>query len=199
MAGFKRANTEEQVIERISDIQMATSNILIEQGYDNVSVTEIAKQTNIKRTMIYNYYKNVDDIMLDLLTIELYKFNANLKVNLRDDSAKNVVDVLAHTFSRQKLLLKLLSLQVVTIQQKASEDKINDFREEYISVRDEISKSLSEIDARLSHEQTKLFINKIMIINQGLFPVSEYSKDTDYIESFKVMVTPIFKELLSGI
>lgn len=199
MAGFKRANTEEQVIERISDIQMATSNILIEQGYDNVSVTEIAKQTNIKRTMIYNYYKNVDDIMLDLLTIELYKFNANLKVNLRDDSAKNVVDVLAHTFSRQKLLLKLLSLQVVTIQQKASEDKINDFREEYISVRDEISKSLSEIDARLSHEQTKLFINKIIIINQGLFPVSEYSKDTDYIESFKVMVTPIFKELLSGI
>ena len=74
---FKRARTEEQVMDRRKEILRACSEMYGREGFDGVTVKTIAERTSFSRPSIYNYYQTKEEILLDLLKQEYLEWSGD--------------------------------------------------------------------------------------------------------------------------
>jgi len=58
---INRRENERKIIRE--KIYKATSEIIIEEGYDKVSIRKIASKIEYSPTLIYNYFKEKEDII----------------------------------------------------------------------------------------------------------------------------------------
>ena len=65
--------------ERKNQIMKATLDCIIEYGYHNFSMADIAKKANISKGIIHYYFLNKEELMLKFLRVLLYTFLPNPK------------------------------------------------------------------------------------------------------------------------
>ena len=80
-------------------IAKSTCSLFIEKGFVNISISQIAKSAGIGKGTIYEYFKNKEDIIFELMSCLQDDYDPKLKSNLKSaNTAKEKVICLFSLF-----------------------------------------------------------------------------------------------------
>lgn len=82
--------------ERKTQIKEVALEIIFEEGFQNTSISKIAKRAGISKGLLYNYYKSKEDMIREIIFDGMEKFMMIFDPNkdgiLTDEEAKYFVD-----------------------------------------------------------------------------------------------------------
>ena len=128
---FKRARNDEQVANRQEEIINACYSLYSTGKYDDITFGKISEMTSISRPSIYNYYISREEILLDVLEKEYFKWYENLKNSFDENvrlNKKDLCDLLVNSFDEFTIFLRLLSIQYSIIEKNCSFEKLTQFK-----------------------------------------------------------------------
>lgn len=128
---FKRARNDEQIATRQDEIINACYSLFSEGKYDDITFGKISEMTSISRPSIYNYYITREEILLDVLEKEYFKWYENFKNNFNENirlTKKDLSDLLINSFNTSNIFLRLLSIQYSIIEKNCSFEKLTQFK-----------------------------------------------------------------------
>ena len=107
-------------VQKRRDIAMACTELLLEKGIKKITVAEVAKTAGVAKGSIYDYFKNKEDIVFEVIRshIEEYHNEFLSKIALENKS------------TREKVFL----LFDFVLNEDGEFDKNHDFYKEYISI-----------------------------------------------------------------
>ena len=128
---FKRARNDEQVANRQEEIINACYSLYLNGKYDDITFGKISEMTSISRPSIYNYYITREEILLDVLEKEYFKWYENFKNQFDENTRlnkKDLYNILINSFDGFDIFLKLLSIQYSIIEKNCSFEKLTQFK-----------------------------------------------------------------------
>ena len=128
---FKRARNDEQIANRQDEIINACYSLYSNGKYDDITFGKISEMTSISRPSIYNYYITKEEILLDVLEKEYFKWYDNIKNNLNENirlNKKDLCELLINSFNNFDIFLSLLSIQSSIIEKNCSFEKLTQFK-----------------------------------------------------------------------
>ena len=128
---FKRARNDEQIANRQEEIINACYSLYSNGKYDDITFGKISEMTSISRPSIYNYYIAREEILLDVLEKEYFKWFENLKNSFDENirlNKRDLCDLLVNSFDGFDIFLRLLSIQYSIIQKNCSFEKLTQFK-----------------------------------------------------------------------
>nr|WP_315099604.1 TetR/AcrR family transcriptional regulator [uncultured Fretibacterium sp.] len=81
--------------ERLREIQFGALEVFLKKGYRNSTMEDIIENTSLSKGGFYHYYKNKDDILIDLIRVKNFNYLYS-KLKLNHDATK---DELCHQLS----------------------------------------------------------------------------------------------------
>ena len=128
---FKRARNDEQIANRQTEIINACYSLYLDGKYDDITFGKISEMTSISRPSIYNYYITREEILLDVLEQEYFKWYENFKNSFAQNTRltkKDLCELLINSFENCELFLRLLSIQYSIIEKNCSFEKLTQFK-----------------------------------------------------------------------
>ena len=77
--------SHEQKKEKKKNIAKSTCELFVKKGYVNITINEIAKVAGIGKGTIYEYFKNKEEIVYELMGCLQDNYDLKLKVKLSED------------------------------------------------------------------------------------------------------------------
>lgn len=95
-------------IQKRKDIALACKDILLEKGIKNLTISEVAKSANIGKGTVYEYFKNKEDIVFEIIRnyIDTYHQELNNKFNSTTSTKEKVFLLFDFLFSDSELSQK---------------------------------------------------------------------------------------------
>jgi len=172
---FERARTDKQKDYRVTEIVKATARLLKSKSFNEINLTEIAREASFTRSNLYKYFETKEEIFLELLKRDLVQLRKDLEKVYKNDktpTAEKFARKWVATQSRHKRLIKLFSILYTSIERNSSLEKLIEFKE---LARDEL-KFLIDLLCRLfptlSIEEANEFMHTSMAVALGLYPMS---------------------------
>ena len=81
--------------ERLREIQLGALEVFLKKGYRNSTMEDIIENTSLSKGGFYHYYKNKEDILIDLIRMKNFNYLYS-KLKLNHDATK---DELCHQLS----------------------------------------------------------------------------------------------------
>jgi len=128
---FKRARNDEQIANRQDEIINACYSLYSNGKYDDITFGKISEITSISRPSIYNYYITREEILLDVLEKEYFRWYENLKNSFNENirlNKKELSELLINSFNEFDIFLRLLSIQASIIEKNCSFEKLTQFK-----------------------------------------------------------------------
>lgn len=88
-------------------IQQAAYKCVARFGFEKTTLDDIAKEVNLNKASLYYYYKNKEEIFLDVTTTETAKFVENLKTTTAEQQGI-VEQILHYLYERSVYYLNLI-------------------------------------------------------------------------------------------
>lgn len=158
---FKRARNDEQIANRQEEIINACYSLYLNGKYDDITFGKISEITSISRPSIYNYYITREEILLDVLEKEYFKWYKNLK-NIFDENTrlnkKDLCNLLVNSFDGFDIFLRLLSIQYSIIEKNCSFEKLTQFKMNTQSILKSLESVVGKTFPRSSAEARSTFV-----------------------------------------
>lgn len=158
---FKRARNDEQIANRQDEIINACYSLYSSGKYDDITFGKISEMTSISRPSIYNYYITREEILLDVLEKEYFKWYKNFKNNFDENTRlnkKDLSDLLANSFDGFDIFLKLLSIQYSIIEKNCSFEKLTQFKMNTQTIFNSLESIVGKTFPRSSIENKSTFV-----------------------------------------
>jgi len=127
---FKRARNNEQIANRQEEIINACYSLFSKGNYNDITFGKISEITSISRPSIYNYYITPEEILLDVLEREYFKWYEYIKSNYNEGlrlNKKDLTNLFINSFDNSSIFLKLLNIQFSIIERNCSFEKLTQF------------------------------------------------------------------------
>lgn len=118
MEEFVRARTEDQFNQRRDMIMKACDEIYERDGFLGVTFNNVSAKTSFTRPALYNYYKNREEMLLDLLKRELLQWTEAIKERFgtparmtKEEYCRNKVELLSEHVKMCQLLSDLYLIE----------------------------------------------------------------------------------------
>lgn len=119
---WQRARTEEQVEQRVREIQEAAARLMQTLPYDHVTLLRIAQELKFTRSNVYRYFSTKEEIFLSIYVADMRRWSEDIE---REFTAPLTIEGFAEKWTeilcRQERLLELSSLLSVTLERNTSE------------------------------------------------------------------------------
>jgi len=152
----------EQKEQKRKSIAKSTCALFIEKGYVNITISEIAKVANIGKGTVYEYFKNKEEIVFELMACLQEDYDPKLQKKLEQKSS-----------TKEKILylfdIYLGADEIVQIQRKIYKEYLSVF----IGHRTE---KMKEYHHQMIQKYTKI-VNEIFTQAIQNKEISEYSHD----------------------
>ena len=161
---FKRARNDEQIANRQEEIINACYSLYSNGKYDDITFGKISEMTSISRPSIYNYYIAREEILLDVLEREYFKWYENLKTKFDENvrlNKKNLCDLIVNSFDGFDIFLRLLSIQYSLIEKNCSFEKLTQFKMNTQVIFKSLENVVSKTFSRSNIESKSTFILNI--------------------------------------
>lgn len=73
--------TKEELEEKRNEIAHKAADLIIERGFNETSVSQIAKAVGIGKSTLYDYFSNKDEIFLYLLDEPIEELTRQVKIH----------------------------------------------------------------------------------------------------------------------
>ena len=70
-----------------NDIACACKDILLEHGIKNLTISQIAKTANIGKGTVYEYFKNKEEIVFEIMTVFITEYEKNLSEIVSEETS----------------------------------------------------------------------------------------------------------------
>lgn len=127
--GKKRARSQEELNQRYEDILTAASDLFMENNYEDLSLTNIAKSLGLSRPALYSYFHSKEALFLKLSEKEYLAVAQEMKDKFSQRiEVKEFCKQLMTIFLSRPLFLKLLSLHQSVMETKVGFDHMKEFK-----------------------------------------------------------------------
>lgn len=199
---FKRARNDEQIANRQEEIVNACYSLYLSGNYDDITFGKISEITSISRPSIYNYYISREEILLDVLEKEYFKWYENLKNNFDETTRlnkKDLCDLLINSFDGFDIFLRLLSIQNSIIEKNCSFEKLTQFKMNTISILKSLETIVGKTFPRSTSQDRATFVLTIFSAVGNFYDMCNLNETQ--LKSMKVSNReyrmPSFKDLYS--
>ena len=129
-----------------------------EIGFKNVNIKLIGENISFSRTSIYNYFQTKEEIFLALVEREYIKWNKELLKIYETSklSEEDLIDKIALTLSKRKILLKLISMNMYEMEENSSYESVKNYKIAYTSSVDLLKKIIKKHLNKKEEETTKI-------------------------------------------
>lgn len=205
---FQRARTSFQLNSRIDEILNSCENIYLKTDFTNITIQLISEKTTIRRTAIYKYFQNKEEILLEVLKkhIELLKeeFNDEELIKNKEDFSNNFIKI----FENHVIILKIMGVNLAEIERQVRVEKLIKFKKTFKEFHDKFIDVLKEIYPNNSNEDYENVYILLLTLMHGYYPLTnptikqiEAMKKTDSLincnldELLKLSIPLIFSTL----
>jgi len=165
--------------EKRKEIAKSTCGLFIEKGFVNISISEIAKVAGIGKGTVYEYFKNKEDIVFELMSCLQDDYDPKLQHNLEE--AKDVPEKVLYLFdiflndSETIVIQRQIYKEFLAISMNNPSDAIIEYQ---TNLKNKYLKVLSDIiDNGIKENKLKKeaidFVPSIYATFQGYFIMSE--------------------------
>lgn len=205
---FQRARTSFQLNSRIDEILNSCEKIYLKTDFTNITIQLISEKTTIRRTAIYKYFQNKEEILLEVLKkhIKLLKeeFNDEELIKNKEDFSNNFIKI----FENHVIILKIMGVNLAEIERQVRVEKLIEFKKTFKEFHDKFIDVLKEIYPNNSIKDYENVYILLLTLMHGYYPLTnptikqiEAMKKTDSLincnldELLKLSIPLIFSTL----
>ncbi len=170
---WQRARTEEQVEQRVREIQDAAARLIQTLPYEKVTLLRIAHELNFTRSNVYRYFSTKEEIFLSIYVAAMQRWSVDIEREFTEPlSIEAFAEKWTEILCRQEQLLELSSLLAVTLERNTSEEA---FRKTKIFLGELLSwlvGILRKVLPMLADDQITEFARAQQILFSGAWPMS---------------------------
>jgi len=197
---FKRARNDIQIANRQQEIINACYSLYENGNYDDITFGKISEITSISRPSIYNYYITREEILLDVLEKEYFKWYENFKNSFNENIRLNkseLKELLINSFNQFETFLRLLCIQHSIIEKNCSFEKLTQFKMKTQNILNFLESIIAKTFSRSTSASRSTFV---FMIFSGIGSFYEMCNPTEtQIKAMKVSnreyTLPEFKKL----
>ncbi|MDB2562416.1 TetR/AcrR family transcriptional regulator [Sulfurimonas sp.] len=90
-------------VQKKHDIALSCTQLVIENGIKNLTISQIAKTAGVGKGTIYDYFKNKEDLVFEIVNILMQQHIINLEKEIANaQSTKDKIKAFAHFFYDEK-------------------------------------------------------------------------------------------------
>ena len=176
---FQRARTKKQIANRQEEIIAACAEIYQKKGYEAVNFKAISKKTSISRPGIYNYYETKEEIFLDILRLDINKWENDFKFHfesINQMTKEEFCTFLADSVVAHEKYLELLAVYMRPIEKNSRLEKLAEFKKATYLFFLIFRKGLDKYFPDIPKEKKSIFIFYSMTIVYGAYPLTHLSE-----------------------
>lgn len=172
--------------QKKKDIALAAKQLILREGINNITIAQIAKAANIGKGTVYEYFKNKEEIVFELVEMLMQEHNKVKEENLASlhVTREKVKYFFRFFYAHESLELREIYKQFTAIALSAQNDAMLDFQTEcynfYASWMENIIQE--GIDSKELREEAKELIMIIFAFAQGAFIMSVTTNAIDNLE-----------------
>ena len=169
---FQRARTEEQIAGRQREIITVCDAIYREKGYEAVHFKAVSQMTTISRPSIYNYYKTKEEIFLDVLKRDYFKWEEELKFHYKKTpkmTKNEYCSFMTKSLKKHEKYLELITIYIHPIERNSRLEKLTSFKTEIHHFFQIILEGLTKYFPGATDEQKQRILFYLMIIVTGAY------------------------------
>lgn len=170
---FKRARSEEQKKIRMYQMKEVAKEIIVESSYDDVTFVNIAEKLDIQRPLIYTYYKNPADILIEALTDYLYISKIRLHTT---ETEKELLQAIVNAVVIDEAITKLVGIYVNVLVPTCNYEQLLSFTQGFSELRKEFREKLISFDSSYNEITADEKFFKIWTLLLGFISVQSSSK-----------------------
>lgn len=171
---WQRARTEEQVKQRVREIQNAAARLIQTLPYEKVTLLRIAQELNFTRSNVYRYFSTKEEIFLSIYVAVMQRWSEDIEREFTEPlSIEAFAEKWTEILCRQERLLELSSLLAVTLERNTSEEA---FRKTKIFLGEllfRLVEILRKVLPMLSDDQIAEFVRTQQVFLSGAWPMSQ--------------------------
>jgi AcrR family transcriptional regulator len=176
---WKRARSEEQKEQRMSEIVDVTARLYQKFRFEEITFTRIAKEAGFTRSNLYKYFSSKEEIFLTFLQQDITTWRNDLlqtygKRKIR--SVKAFASLWADVLSRHRRLLDLISILPSYLEKNVTEESLVDFKRGIIGELHVLSERLVKLFPDLSLERVGIFLEIQFATAIGLYQMTNLSE-----------------------
>jgi AcrR family transcriptional regulator len=162
--------------QKKKDIALGTKALILEHGISNLTISQIAKAANIGKGTVYEYFKNKDEIVFELVEILMYEHNLQKENKLArvESTREKVKHFFSFFYVDEDRELREIYKQFTSIALTSPNEEMTAFQTEcYILYKKWMEDIIDEgIKNKELAEEAKELIMGIFAFAQGLFIMS---------------------------
>lgn len=194
---FQRARTSFQLNSRIDEILNSCENIYLKTDFTNITIQLISEKTTIRRTAIYKYFQNKEEILLEVLKkhIELLKeeFNDEELIKNKEGFSNNFIKI----FENHVIILKIMGVNLAEIERQVRVEKLIEFKKTFKEFHDKFIDILKKIYPDNSNKDYENVYILLLTLMHGYYPLTNPTiKQIEAMEKTNSLINCNLDELL---
>jgi len=155
------------------DIALSCKELILTNGINNLTVSQVAKTAGIGKGTVYEYFKNKDEIVFELVTILMQEHSQKLKSSLetKNSTKEKIREFSSFFYSQEEQELRKLYKEFISLSLVAPKSEMLEFHaqcsESYFSWFREILRNGIE-QGELKPEALQL-AKGLFVIGDGMF------------------------------
>ncbi len=170
---WQRARTEDQVEQRVREIQDAAARLIKTLPYDKVTLLRIAQELDFTRSNVYRYFSTKEEIFLSMYVADMRRWSEDIEREFNKPlSIEDFTEKWTQILCRQEQLLELSPLLAVTLERNTSEEAFRKTKLFLVELLFRVVGILRKALPMLSDEQIVEFIRTQQVLFSGAWPMS---------------------------
>jgi len=162
--------------QKKKDIALSIRELLLNNGINNITISQIAKNASIGKGTIYEYFSNKNEIVFELVEILMQEHNEKkeAKLNSISSTKEKIKSFFSFFYDDEDKELREIYKQFISISLIENDDFMKEFQTKcFYLYRDWMEKLLDEGIAKNEiSSELKKFINGVFAFAQGVFMMS---------------------------
>ncbi len=178
-------------IQKRRDIALTCKNIFVHRGIKNLTISEIAKEAGVGKGTLYDYFKNKEDIVFEIVNILLAEHDAlKEKKMAQASSTKEKVKCFFEFFYNDEVELRGLYKEFVAISLSEPNSEMSEFHAKCYASYSAWFKTILQEGVKEGEiiEQSIALSNGLFALGKGMFlsscATNSNDKLQDEIESY---------------
>ncbi len=187
-------------VQKRKDIALSCKEIIFQNGIKDLTISQIAKTAGVGKGTIYDYFKNKEDIVFEIVNILIQERNVVVeKQILKIDSAKEKIKYFARFFySDEDIELRELYKEFVSIALTSPDEEMIAFQTEcfdyhYVWFKNIIEEAITKGEVI---EHARGLIRGIYVTAEGMFIASSSTNSIQSVQHELESYIDVLFELL---
>ena len=166
--------SEQLTQARRDEIVAACAALYETRSFRDITLRDIGARTSFTRTSIYNYFQTKEEIFLALLQTEYEAWTADLEAVAEAAPAPGrLADALAHSLEKRGRMLKLLSMDLYTMERSSRLERLTDFKRAYAAALAALRRCLERSCPAMGPEDREDFLYAFLPFLFGVYPYTQ--------------------------